>query len=195
MIFVDDFLTRRYWDRKPYPFGLGTNIELNYITMPVEDELRALKQLKAAGVDFCVFMVGYVLDMALGCSPKMGYGGSSAAELKRAVDWLVENDIQICGHGYFHTEPEYLNGYHRVAHRVKAILESLGQTVLWWRFPREQMVNEFYIASLGFEVPKVHGYLDNQLLLRKDIRFLRNYGRGNYVVHSLYITKVVKGET
>ncbi len=195
MLFVDDFLTRRYWDNKPYPFGLGTNIELNYLTLAVDKELNALQALRKRGIEFCVFMVGYVLDMARGKVGREGYGGSSAQELKTAVTWLLDNQVKICGHGYFHTEKEYRLGYRNVAKKVKSLLESWGQEPpLWWRFPREQVTNEAYIRHLGFTIPKVDGYLDNKLLLTKNLDFLEKYKRGNYVIHALYLAKVINEE-
>lgn len=194
MIFVDDFLTRRYWDQKPYPFGLGTNVELNYLTMTVEEELNALRELKKRGIEFHVFMVGYVLDMALGRSKRHGLGGSNEKELRNAVNWLLKNDVKICGHGYLHTEPEYRSGYRNAAKLARSVLELLDQTPLVWRFPREQVTNEEYIKKLGFEIPPVDGYLDNRLLLSRRIDFLGKYKRGNYVVHSLYLAKIVNSD-
>lgn len=177
MIYIDDFLTRRYWDEAPYPHGMGTNIPLDYDEMKIADELSTLKAVHSMRVPIMLFVMGKVLDM-------------KNAEVQEALSWVVENNIMIAGHGYFHTESEYRNGYEGTAEKTLKAMKRIGQTPpYFWRFPRHEEVNKEYIESVGFQLAEYDHYLDPELNERRTLDVLRGHEHHNAWVHSVYLTR------
>ena len=181
MIFIDDLLTRRWWDKKPYPHGLGYNIPMDYNEMSILEEFNTLKRIKAMNIPFKVFIVGCVLELS-----------KNVPEIKEVIQWLVDNKIEICGHGYFHTEEEYLRGYNPEAEKVFNMLKEIQSPPFIWRYPRHEHVNQDYIEKLGFKVEKVDKYLDESLLSVKSLEILKNNEGINAMVHSCYLTRPIR---
>ena len=198
-LYIDDFLTRRYWQGEgEHEHGLGREIPWDYKEMTVGEELNALKAVKAIGVDFTVFIIGHVLELA-----------QKDKEIREALQWLVDNNIRMAGHGYYHTEQEWRDGY------VPWAQLALDQLKLWqdppflWRYPRHEVVNEEYIRGLGFTIlgEKMQGYrldgkpipastcvdkyLDRELLGKKSLEVLLGHEGVNAMVHSVHLTRVV----
>jgi hypothetical protein len=180
MVYVDDFLTRRYWDPEPYPHGMGTNIPLDYKEMSIADEWCSLKKLKKMGVPFMVFIVGCVLD-------------SKDPDIQAPIQWLVENGITIAGHGYFHTKIDYEDKYVPWAEKSLEALKKVGQKPPFlWRFPRHEEVNVAHIQKVGFELAPYDVYLDPELNEKKTFEVLRGHEHHNVWCHSVYLTRVNK---
>lgn len=179
MIYIDDFLTRTYWDENPYPHGMGTNIPKDYSSMTIEEEFKTIKYIyKDMNIKFIVFMVGCVLD-------------SKDQQIQDCIKWLVNNDITIAGHGYYHTESEWKNGYKFTAEKTLQALKNIGQKPPYlWRYPRHESVNEEYIKSIGFNLAPYDYYLDPELLKTKKLDVLYNNEHRNAWVHSVYLTRI-----
>lgn len=181
MIYVDDFLTRTWWDPTPEIHGLGRNIARDYDAMPVADELAALQAVRAMGLELMVFMVGCVLD-------------SERSDVQDAIRWILEQRIPIAGHGYTHTAHEYYAGYVPAAERTLAALKRIGQPPpYWWRYPRHEAVNEAYVTGLGFQLAPYDHYLDPELNERRTLEVLRGHEHHAAWVHSVYVARVHRG--
>ena len=180
MIFIDDFLTRRWWDTEPYPRGLGVNIPLDYKEMTIKDELATLVKIKEMGIEFKLFVIGYVLEMSL-CNP----------EIENALFWCRDNRIELCGHGYYHTKKEYELEYVRYAEKTYWLMHLYQNPPYLWRYPREEVINTEYIERF-FTVVKPDAYLDEELLVLKTLDVLKGHEHHNVVSHSFYLTRPIR---
>jgi hypothetical protein len=180
VILVDDFLTRRAHDAKPYPHGLGTNIPLDYDEMTVADELAAIHAVHEMGIEMMLFVCGYIFDAA-----------KHDADIRNALLWVRDTGIAIAGHGYYHTEPEHLAGYVPYGEMTLNAMKGFGiKPPYLWRYPRHEEVGKAYIQRIGFELVPYHHYLDPELNKRRTLDVLRGHEHHNAWVHSCYLTKV-----
>lgn len=185
MLIIDDFLTKSYWFLAQKS-AWGKNVPLDFETLSVESELGTMQKIK---VKFMPFITGYVLDMALGRNNRYGYGKTTQEELKKAIMWLVDNGIRIGGHGYYHTEQEYNEGYVGWAEKVFDALSEFQKPPHIWRFPKEWAAGDTLIKKIGFEIlyhPSV--YYDKRLSDNLDELFKLSESR-NVMTHSFYLNR------